>query len=159
MELIYMNKLKNMPQIYNRNNRGLTVLQIEELEKKYNNGNPFPKAYREFLVIAGEYPNLGAHYDAPGYDWMQEEARNELEECNKTIDRPFFVIDQLDGCTQFSFIYLDETDEDPKVYHCHAHPSYWKDHGFIVERKFNPFSKLIDYCIDLAIRDYKAYYE
>ncbi len=158
MEIHYLKRLQQIPKLGEDELEGINLTAIEALETKYNNGNPFPTAFREYLFLAGEYDYLGGHFDAPGYEWMQEKARAELAECGKTIDRPFFVTDQLDGCTQFGFIYLDENEDDPKVYYCYAHPYYWKDIDFITERADGTFTVLIDSCIDLAIRDHKVYF-
>ena len=149
MEIVYLKRLLDYPKLANWQNKGMTIKEIENLESKYNNGNPFPKAYREFLFIAGEMTYLETATDE--FDWMQEKAREELQECGKTIDRPFFVIDQLDACTIFGFIYLDENVDDPIVYNCHAHESYWSDIEFVKKSTHNPFSKFIDACLDSAI--------
>ncbi|WP_309282227.1 hypothetical protein [Fluviicola sp.] len=41
--------------------------EIEELELKFNNGNPLPGACREFLTLGGKNSNLGDIDIGPGF--------------------------------------------------------------------------------------------
>ncbi len=150
-----MTKLRDNPIIYEYPREGLTIKEIEGLEAKYNEGKHFPLAFREFLLLAGVYGSFGGYFDfADGYldGWMQEEARKEVAACGMVIDRPYFVTDQADGCTTFTFIYLDEYEEDPILYQCFAHKSYWDQVDFIRVVREITLTKHIEFCIDEAIQ-------
>jgi hypothetical protein len=151
MEIKYLKKMLKNPILRNWTNQGMLLHEIEVLESKYNNGIPFPQSFREFLYIAGKQSNLGDIDTGSGYEWMQEKARLELQECGKLIERPFFVISQLDSCTQFGFIYLDENAQDPLKYNCFADESYWDDYNFIEKSPNGTFSNFINTCVNNSI--------
>jgi hypothetical protein len=145
MKIKYLKRLRDT-KLKRTANRGMSLAEIEKLEQEYNQGRPFPKAYREFLYLAGEFCNLGTGIS--DYDRMQEMAREEVAASGKTIGRPYWVTDQLDRCEQFGFIYLDEDTEDPVIYNCYAEKSYHKESGFIAPRPQGTFSKYIESHID-----------
>lgn len=95
-------------------NKGLSIFEIEKLEQKYNNGKKFPKAFREYLFLAGENNNFAFDDLGYGLDQLQKYVMEDLEKTKKTIDKPFFAFHVYDGL--YSVILLDETNEDPKVY-------------------------------------------
>lgn len=124
MEIIYLKKFSQIKKIGGWKTEGMDLDEIEELEDKYNEGNPFPGAYREYLFIGGKAN--GAGFDsALGFDWLQEKSKEMLESNKQKIERPYFVMDQLDGCEQFGFFYLDESVDDPIIYNCA--PPYVED--------------------------------
>ncbi len=91
----------------------IPLCEIETLETTYNNGNPFPKALRELLYLAGEYCyvlDYGVH-DSQGA--LQIAERQYLIDQGNTISRPFYVIDCYNDYDQFLFVYLDEGDNPP----------------------------------------------
>ncbi len=47
---------------------------------------------------------------------MQQGARSDLEEYNRIIDRPYYVVDVYNAGDQFLFVYLDESQVDPIIY-------------------------------------------
>ena len=100
-------------------NRGLSIEEIKLLEEKYNSGQLFPKAIREYLFLAGGRNNLGLDV-YKNINEMQIQSAKVLKHYDNHINRPYFVISQYDNCMQFAFIYLDEVDEDPKVYNCYV---------------------------------------
>lgn len=154
MKITLLQKMLKYPTLRNWSNEGLNLDEINILEQKYNSNKEFPKALREYLYIAGRQSNLGDIDTGLGYDWMQKTAKKELDEIGKIIERPFFVISQLDACTQFGFIYLDEPSEDPIKYNCYAHKSYWDDGtNFIEPSPSGTLSSFINVCIDRAIED------
>jgi hypothetical protein len=112
MEITYLTQLST----FNERpfpNEGLSMEQIRDLQEKFNKGKRFPKAFEEYLFIAGEYNNVA--YDSPdGLEELQEEVKVALESYGQTIDRPYFAFHSVDW--NFLAILLDETDEDPKVY-------------------------------------------
>ena len=89
--------------------------QISVLRDKFNNGKPFPKAFEEYLYLAGAFNNIG--FDGPEtLEELQEEMKEALEAYNLKIERPWFAYDEVNW--NFGFIFLDETAEDPKCYIC-----------------------------------------
>lgn len=113
MEINYLKQLEENSTLRTHTNRGLSLEQIRDLRDKFNNGKPFPKAFEEYLFLAGSYNNVG--YDDPGtLEELQEEVKVALESYGQTIDRPYFAFHSVDW--NFLAILLDETDEDPKVY-------------------------------------------
>ncbi len=60
MEIQYLSEIVNNPNLKKSwENKGVTIEAIQELETKYNKGNPFPVAIREFLFLAGEDNTIG----------------------------------------------------------------------------------------------------
>ncbi|CAM3565784.1 hypothetical protein ELOC111193_11075 [Elizabethkingia occulta] len=96
------------------NSQGLTIVEIEQLEKKFSQGKEFPKAFREYLYLAGDYFNGGFDTLGEGLDQLQEYAKEDLERAGQKFDKPFFAFDVLDS--MYSILLLDEKEEDPKVY-------------------------------------------
>lgn len=116
MEIVYMNHVKENMKIKRKPwpNEGLSILEIEKLEQKFNYGKKFPKAFREFLFLAGEYFNGGFDDLGEGLDQLQEYAKEDMEMAGQTLNKSFFAFDVLDS--MYSVILLEETNEDPKVY-------------------------------------------
>jgi hypothetical protein len=113
MNIEYMVQVKNNP-VINFKNEPMVISDIEKLEKKYNKGKEFPKAFREFLFLAGNFNNFGFDDLGEGLDSLQELAKEELEMAGQKVDKPFFAFDVYNS--QYSVIFLDENKEDPKVY-------------------------------------------
>ena len=113
MNIEYMVQVKNNP-VLNFKNEPMAISDIEKLEKKYNKGKEFPKAFREFLFLAGNFNNFGFDDLGEGLDALQELAKEELEMAGQKVDKPFFAFSVYNSC--YSVIFLDETKEDPKVY-------------------------------------------
>lgn len=93
---------------------GLSIYEIENLEQKYNYGKKFPKAFREYLFLSGEYFNGGFDTLGEGLDQLQKYAKEDMEMAGQILNKPFFAFDVLDS--MYSVILLDETDDNPKVY-------------------------------------------
>ena len=115
MNIEYLTEVVNNPVLDGFKNRPLSIEKIEKLEKKYNKGKEFPKAFREFLFLAGDFNNFAFDDLGEGLDKLQEIANKELDRTNQKVDRPFFAFDVYDSC--YSVIFLDETNDDPNVYH------------------------------------------
>lgn len=125
MQIDYLKELMNSPYPPNMQFQAIEAIsetEITHLQQLYNNGNPFPKALQELLFLAGSYCYVLDYGIYDTQEELQEYVRNELEEVDKVITRPFYVIDIYNGNDQFLFIYLDESD-DPKVYEGY----YYKD--------------------------------
>lgn len=91
----------------------MSISEIENHEAAYNNGKPFPKALKELLFLAGKSCYVLSH-NILEIDELQEEPREWMEEYNKAIHRPFYVIECWAYEESFLFVYLDE-DDDPIV--------------------------------------------
>lgn len=113
MTIEYLIKVQENPKVNNFTNRGFSEVKIQEIESKYNKGKEFPKAFREFLYLAGDFNNFGFD-DIDGIIDLQELAREELEMVGQKVEKPFFAFDVHDST--YCVIFLDETKEDPKVY-------------------------------------------
>lgn len=136
MTIEYMTTVKDNLKINNFINRGFSEEKIQKIESEYNKGNKFPKAFREFLYLAGDFNNFGFD-DIEGILKLQELAKEELEITGAKIERPFFVFHQLSGCEYFTFIYLDENTADPKTYICSPYYKSTPGEEFI---KYNGFT-------------------
>lgn len=95
-------------------NEGISLEEINSLEQNWNNGNQFPSALRELLFLAGNYYNVFDYGIFDSQQDFQDFAKQDFTESNKTISRPFFVLDYNTGYN-FLFIYLDEGDN-PTIY-------------------------------------------
>lgn len=93
---------------------GLSITEIENLERKYNQEKEFPRAFREYLFLAGDYFNGGFDTLGEGLDELQNIAKEDMDFAGQQLDRPFFAFDVLDS--MYSVILLDEIEENPKVY-------------------------------------------
>ncbi|MEO9531846.1 MAG: hypothetical protein ABJG68_11320 [Crocinitomicaceae bacterium] len=96
--------------------KGCSIEQINELQKLAP--GYFPKAYKEYLFLAGEHHYLydsGIGFCMAELPDIQEEAKELLSEDGYEIDGPFWVIDILYN-DQFHFFYLDGNDN-PAIYH------------------------------------------
>jgi len=93
----------------------MSLEEIEILEALYNNGNPFPKALKELLFLAGNSCYVLDKGIYPTQEKMQQFVRNRLIRAGKTISRPFYTIDIYNGPEQCIFVYLDES-ENPQTY-------------------------------------------
>jgi hypothetical protein len=152
MTIHYLHQMAAHPRLRRWTNEGLTTAEIEALEAEYNAGRPFPPAYREFLHLGGRHCNLGDIDTGLGYAWLQTRARQRLREYGQHIGRPFWVTDQLDGCEQFGFIYLDDDQPDPTAYYCL--PAYVAaGEPLIQPLPQQPFSRFIDACVARALHD------
>ena len=143
MEIKYLKKLKDNPTVGGWTNKGINLEGIKELENLYNNGNPFPVAFREYLFISGNR-TIVALDRGNGYKWMQEAAKEGLELYEVSIDRPFFVTHQIDNCMQFAFFYLDEKEDNPKIYNCYVDHEEFDFINFIEPIFQEGFAELID---------------
>lgn len=148
MQIEILKRFEKIQRIRGWDTEGMSMTEITDLEALYNGGNPFPKVYREYLYIGGKMNGIGLD-EAHGYEWLYNKSREMLTEHDQEINRPFFVIDQLDACEQFGFFYLDENVDDPIVYNCM--PPYVED-GFPLIEPYGQyqFSKVLDALIDDA---------
>jgi hypothetical protein len=141
MEVQILKAMKTRPASRPWKNEPMDLQEIIKLEKKYNKTSAFPRALREFLFLAGQYNNVGFDFHH-GLERLQERSQEALKYNNQKIDRPFFAFDQLDDCEQFTFVFLDEDQEDPDVYI--AYPYYVDSGTKLINRYSNyTFSTLV----------------
>ena len=125
MEIIYLKYLQANPRTLEPTgemsipDRPIPLSEIEQLEQLYNNGAPFPKALRELLFLAGDYCNVLEYGVYDTRQEIQEDFRDDLVRLNKTLSRPYFVIECHLGAV-YSFVYLDEGDN-PLLYYCNLY--------------------------------------
>ena len=153
MEIKYLKKLKDYKGNRTFAREGISVEEIEEIETEFNNGMRLPSSFREYLFLAGKR-NATALDNGNGLKWMQSFGKETLDLYEVNIERPFFVISQWDNCMMFTFIYLDENSENPKVYLCYV--DYIEDgEEFIRVIDDKGFSNFIEDHITVAISDSK----
>ncbi len=115
MDFIYMNQLQMNSNLHNEDwseNRPMEESEIIQLEAKYNKGRKFPKAFREYLFLAGKGSAVGViDHD---FDYLLNNLQDMVEYTNDKLDRPFFIFNEHSGF--FSIFFLDENKEDPDVY-------------------------------------------
>lgn len=111
--MIYMKNLLNNPNLSPYATlEGLSEEKIIALEAKYNDGNSFPIAFREYLSIAGIVSGTGVVDN--DFDDLYERLEEHIGWTGYKIERPFMAFDKLDG--QFTIFFLDEEKEDPDCY-------------------------------------------
>jgi hypothetical protein len=145
MEIQYLKSLRDNPVWGPYINRGISMEDITALEQEYNNGQPFPKALRELLFLAGDLCNIFDYGLNATQHELQQEAREMLIYKNRTINRPFYATEVRDG-EIFMFVYLDEG-EDPMI---HEAVPYLTDEPWDRDLEMT----LSQFC-DLSIEDIK----
>lgn len=147
MKLTY---LKQLEDYYNKNSKisriGVSESKIEEFEQKYN--LKFPKAYKEFLFLAGNRDSILNPWER-GFDYLdliQTNLKESMDDVNLHL-KPYFIFAEYGG-DQCLFFFLDGG-ENPPIY------AYYEDK--IVDDKGeevfyikfrNSFSEYIDKCIE-----------
>lgn len=164
MEIKYLQSMQQNPVLWGDESRGITLERIKELEQKLNNGKEFPKAFREYLFLGGDYNHLGFDSHGIGYDYknmtttkgedfiaLKEYYEKKMPKYKVSLNRPYIILDSYDGLS-FMFIYLDEGD-DPRVYNFGVDPDYRDDNGEIIYPiPEKTFSELINRLVDYALR-------
>jgi hypothetical protein len=101
------------------------LTEIKRLEDKYNQGNKFPKAFRELLFIAGE--DCWARESAWSFEECMDDSKHRLEvEAGYDFGRPYFVFEDGQSGDCARIFYLDEDDDDPVLHHV-DYNSDWDD--------------------------------
>ena len=154
MNINYLKKLEAYPGNRTFKRRGLSIARIQELEAKYNDGKPFPESIREFLFLAGEMPALGIDIGS-SWEWMQEDAKEVLAHYEVKIERPFFVLYQLDNCAIFTFFYLDDERDNPQLHHCYADYKFDNTVDEFIESSSGGFVEVVEGLVEMAIIDSK----
>lgn len=156
MEIQYLTILRDNPVkigvTRNFPNRGISEVEITQLEQLYNNGNPFPKALKELLFLAGESCYVLAYLN-DSQQAMQNYVRNQLQKRSLEITRPFFAIDVYNSSDQCLIAYLDEG-EDPIVYSVFYEFQDYDGDDYPEVQFITPLKKLSAY-INSGIEDVK----
>lgn len=148
MEIKYMQLLKENNSLGVVTDIPMTLLEIEQLEQLYNNGNQMPIPLRELLFLAGKSCSaINTGWPTPFEG--QIEVRQWLTSANKTISRPFFGFDPMDF-NQFSLVYLDDPRPDPMVYHVTIEEGFNNNEMNIYTSGFS-LSNLINHLINTRL--------
>jgi len=147
MDIVFLKKLQDNPIKYGFTKNSpiisISAQEITQLEQLYNAGNPFPKALKELLYLAGKRCYVLDYGLNETQQELQEFVRTNLDEDEKVINRPFFAIDVYNAGDQFLFVYLDAED-DPAVYEGY----YWDESSNWI-KLINPYlSSYIDGLIE-----------
>lgn len=156
MEIQYLKILQNNPAAYPNDPEyearieGVSEETISQLEQKYNNGTPFPKALRELLFLGGKFCYVldTGRNETP--EELQQYVRKKLSRDNLSINKPFYAIDVYNALDQCLVVFFDEGD-DPYVYEViYDYESYGDEIQFINKLNF----RLSEY-IKNAVNDVK----
>lgn len=142
MEIQYLTYLRDNPIGY-WPIKPISLQEIEQLETLYNNGNSFPKVLKELLFLAGKSCYVLDYGGFEDQQQMQDFVRSEMADENKSITRPFFVVDVYNLGDQSIFVYLDEGDN-PPTYELH----YYADNDNWIHQVTPTLSGLINHGID-----------
>lgn len=134
---------------------GLSELELQQLEQTWNNGKEFPAALRELLFLAGIKCYVLDYGIMESQQEMQEEARQWLVDFNRTISRPFYVIDVYNAGEQFLMVYLDEGDN-PNVYEAYL-PNWRDDQMLWLDRVGRTLKDFINIRIDMVKQGYNPF--
>lgn len=115
MELKYMRTLKESPNLSQRIPlEGLNDKIILKIRDLFNQGKKFPEAFEEYLSVGGKSEATGVVFEWDDFEVLREDCEEDLENTGYTVDRPYFVFDQLDSI--YSIFFLDKEKEDPDIY-------------------------------------------
>ncbi|WP_460220380.1 SMI1/KNR4 family protein [Psychroserpens sp. MEBiC05023] len=164
MIIEYLKSMKNNPKPNKglSEMRGLTLERIIELELELNQGNPFPKVYREYLYLGGEFNALGlqtlADGDNGGDILISHNYVNSFLAKNRinTLERPYVVLHLYDD-NGFIFCYTDEGDN-PKTYIFEPYNDFNKLNPSIEPVRNKPnLKEFIDKQVDLALKGLQSF--
>ncbi len=154
MQIEYLKYLEeNLEEIENKKNRtrSSSIEKIREMELALlGEGKQFPKAFREYLFLMGNYAPLDIGISD---EWLVKASimlKDDLKERGEEITRPVVIISELDS-RSFGFIYLDEGD-DPQPWNSSISKAYDSDDGEIIwKMPFSKFSEMINDSVDLRL--------
>lgn len=148
MELEYLKNLENLYLNHKKLSRiGVSMKEITELESSLN--VKLPKAYKEFLLIAGRRDGIlsGWNRNFDDLDSAQEYAREAFQGVGLNM-KPFWCFAEYNDADSSLFFFLDEG-ENPPVYNFVADKVIVDDNGEEVfyKRTYESFSAFIEKCI------------
>jgi len=149
MQIEYLTKMKNTPKIGKWENKGISEQEIEKLEQKFN--IQFPKAYKEFLFLGGEFDNcIDWETSAEYLNWRQENIQESMNSVNLNL-KPFFAFANYER-DQFLFFFLNG-EENPPIY-AYYEDKIEEDGKEVFYTKFrDSFSEYIDRCIESELKN------
>lgn len=121
MDIEFLKVLQNNPNLEINNSghfskiEGISISEIQQLEQTWNGGKEFPKSLRELLYLAGKKCYCVDYNIWESQQEMQVGLREMMQDDGHSFSRPFYIVDNYGG-DQFCFVYLDEDQNDPKVY-------------------------------------------
>lgn len=143
MEIKYLKNMKDNPSFPSYKIEGISIEKIEALETKYNKGNPFPKAFKEYLFLGGIKGGTGVVDN--DFDDLQTDCKEDLDRFGYNVERPYFIFDNYDS--QYSIFFLDEDLEDPKIFILDPYGKNRGEFDLIRPGFISTFSKLINEAI------------
>ncbi len=137
-----MQQLRDNPSLSSRLPlEGLNLETISSIRSQFNEGNNFPLAFEEYLLIGGKNEATGMVWEHDEFEQLREDCEESLEYTGYTLERPFFVFDMLDGI--YSIFFLDEDKEDPDIYILYPSGAYEEHEPLLRDVKYT-FSKMIN---------------
>ncbi|SHL41080.1 hypothetical protein [Chryseobacterium polytrichastri] len=125
---------------------GLTETEIKQLELEMNNGNSFPKVYKEFLNIGGEFSCISLNHVGKNAGKLVIKYKEALRTRNVDIVRPIAILNTFEGQCGV-FIFLDNEDNS-QPWNFSIHKDYDNDEGEIIWK--SPFKTLADMIDELV---------
>ncbi len=151
MNIQYLKSLQNYPVINGFKSKGIPESKIEQTEQQL--GIKFPKAYKEFLYLAGELNNgLFGNAVEDDLEWavedFQEVMKEELIDVGVNLGKPFWAFTAF-NMQSFDFFFLNEG-ENPPIYLFDPYNRGKEDKNLPkgVIKSYNSFSEYVDACID-----------
>jgi hypothetical protein len=146
MNLEYMQQIQLFLDENNYNGNKIELIKIEALEQKI--GKTFPKAYKEFLELAGKgFRPLSATGLSGNLDSLEE--FNEMAKANLKeyglgylIEKDFWVVAEMDGSLYIHYIFFNEGDN-PPVYGLDIE-NYEEDPKEFFRKSANSFSEYVE---------------
>ena len=128
---------------------GLSDAEITQLELEMNGGIPFPKVYKEFLHIGGEFSCISLNHVGKNAGKLVTKYKQALQKRKSGIARPIAIIDTLEGQCG-TFIFLDSGDN-PQPWLFSINEDYDSDHGEIIWKSpFKTLKDMIDELVDVS---------
>ncbi|WP_459211419.1 hypothetical protein [Aquimarina rhabdastrellae] len=131
--------------------KATSIEKIKEMELALlGEGKQFPKAFREYLFLMGNYAPLDIGISD---EWLVKASimlKDDLKERGIEMTRPIVIVKELYSKI-FGIIYLDEGD-DPQPWNCSIDKGYDSDDGEIIwKMPFSTFGEMIKAFVDLRL--------
>lgn len=139
MNIEYLTQVRQNPKLKDFVNRGFSLEKIKEIEQIFNKGKEFPKAFREFLFLAGDFNNFGFD-DIDGIIELQKYVKEDLEKTEQEVNDAFFAFSVYDA--QYSVVFLDDAEDDPEVFIIDPYEA--KEGGVLVRSNGWKFTDLVN---------------
>ena len=156
MTIEILKKLKDYPSDGTFTDQPISLSEIEELEQEYNNGAPFPKSLKELLYLAGKFCNVLDYGMNKSQKELQIDARSDLPDYDREINRHFYVVDVYNAGEQFLFVYLDENQNDPMLYEAYLPQNQYEVRPWVHSLN-RTLSEFIDYRLNLLKQGYNPF--